>query len=284
MPESTICLTFDFDAISMWLAQGKTSPGPISRGEFGAHAVPRILRMLHQRDITATWFIPGHTVETYPDHCRAIVDAGHEIGLHGYLHEHVSTLDRDGEFAAVHRAREAIRRVVGVEAKGNRTPAWDYTESTVDVLLELGCEYDSSLMATDYTPYYTRSGDMPHSDGPYQFGEPTMLVQLPVSWSLDDYVYFEYSAINPGLRRPADAFANFRDDIDYMIREEPGGVCVLTFHPQVIGRGHRMLALERLLDQCLERPLRFSTCLETARRFRDQSAFGANAAVTGSST
>ncbi|MET8143407.1 polysaccharide deacetylase [Sphaerisporangium sp. NPDC005288] len=270
--ESTVCLTFDFDAISSWLARGQASPGPVSRGEFGAHAVPRILKMLRERAITATFFIPGHTVETYPEQCAAIAEAGHEIGLHGYLHEPVSKLDPETELATVRRARDAIREVTGYEAVGNRTPSWDFTTSTVDVLLEVGCEYDSSLMAADHTPYYARRGDVAATDGPYRFGPPTSLVELPVAWSLDDYPYFEFrstdSGILPGLRRPDDVFANFLDDIDYMLREEPGGVCVLTFHPQVIGRGHRMLGLERLLDACLERPLAFRTCLETARAFR----------------
>jgi peptidoglycan/xylan/chitin deacetylase (PgdA/CDA1 family) len=272
MPESTVNLSFDFDAISLWLARGLTSPGPVSRGEFGAHAVPRILRMLRERDITATFFIPGHTVDTYPHECAAIAEAGHEIALHGYVHEPVSKLDREAEAAVTQRARDSIRRVTGYEAMGNRTPSWDFTQSTVDVLLELGLEYDSSLMATDYTPYYARRGDVAVPDGPYVFGEETSLVELPVSWSLDDYPQFEYmrtdTGVLPGLRRPDEVFANFLDDIDYMLREEPGGTCVLTFHPQVIGRGHRMLALERFLDACLQRTLRFETCLETARRFR----------------
>jgi peptidoglycan/xylan/chitin deacetylase (PgdA/CDA1 family) len=272
MPE-TICLTFDFDAISLWLARGMTTPGPVSRGEFGAHAIPRILKLLRERGITATFFIPGHTVDTYPAECAAIAEAGHEIALHGYVHEPVSKLDRDAELATSERARASIVKVTGYEPRGNRTPSWDFTTSTVDVLLELGCEYDSSLMATDYTPYYARRGDVADPGGPYRFGEPTPLVELPVSWSLDDYPQFEYlrtdTGVMPGLRDPAAVFRNFLDDVDYMLREQPGGVCVLTFHPQVIGRGHRMLALERFLDACLERPLAFRTCLDTARAFRD---------------
>jgi peptidoglycan/xylan/chitin deacetylase (PgdA/CDA1 family) len=276
MPESTICVTFDFDAISLWMARGQTSPGPISRGEFGAHAIPRILKMLDEHGITATFFIPGHTVDTYPRQCAAIAEAGHEIGLHGYLHEPVSKLKPEDEAAAAARAMESIRRGTGYRPTGNRTPSWDFTPSTVDVLLEVGCEYDSSLMATDYMPYYARRGDVVDPDGPYIFGEPTSLVEIPVSWSLDDYPQFEYlradTAILPGLRRPDTVFANFLDDVDYTVREDPGGVCVFTFHPQVIGRGHRMLGLERLLQACSERPVRFRTCSEVARDFRQATA------------
>lgn len=269
--ESSICLTFDFDAISLWLTPEFTSPGPVSRGEFGAYVIPRILTMLSERAINATFFVPGHTADTYPAQCAAIADAGHEIAMHGYLHEKVSGLDQTRESEMVHRGRDAIVRVTGYQPKGNRTPSWDFTNATVDILLEAGCEYDSSLMSTDYTPFYVRRGDVAKPDGPYLFGQPTPLVELPVSWSLDDYPQFEYlstpTSVMPGLRRPSDVFANYLDDIDYMLREEPGGVCVLTFHPQVIGRGHRMLGLERFLDACRERAVTFRTCLDVARQF-----------------
>src|SRR5215471_3561127 len=92
MPTGTVSLTFDFDAFSLWMARGMTSAGTLSRGEFAAVAVPRILYLLEKRGIPSTWFIPGHTVETFPDLCRRVVDGGHEIGLHGYAHEVVTTL------------------------------------------------------------------------------------------------------------------------------------------------------------------------------------------------
>jgi peptidoglycan/xylan/chitin deacetylase (PgdA/CDA1 family) len=272
MPNPSLCLTFDFDAISLWLGRGMRSPGVISRGEFGSHALGRILRMLADRQLPATFFIPGHTVETYPDLCRQIADAGHEIGLHGYLHEAVSQLDPETEAEVAQRALTAIREATGAEVTGNRTPSWDFTPSTVEVLLDWGCEYDSSLMGTDYTPYYVRRNDKVDENGPYQFGPPTSIVELPVSWTLDDYPQFEYfrsdNWVMPGLRRPDEVFANFLDDIDYMIREEPDGVCVLTFHPQVIGRGHRMLAFERFLDACSQRPVRYQTCRDVSREHR----------------
>ena len=189
---SSVCLTFDFDAISLWLSRGLRSPGILSRGEFGAHAVPRILRLLADRGLPATFFIPGHTVETYADLCAQIAEQGHEIGLHGYLHEPVDALDPETEAAIAQRALAAIRKVTGYDVRGNRTPGWDFTSATVDVLRGWGCEYDSSLMGTDYTPYYVRQGDVADPDGPYRFGEPTEIVELPVTWTLDDYPQFEY--------------------------------------------------------------------------------------------
>lgn len=268
----TVCLTFDFDAVSLWTARGMTSPGPVSRGEFGAHAAPRILRLLESRSIPSTWFVPGHTADTYPMLCRDVAAAGHEVGLHGYAHEPVSALDAVGEREVIARSMDTLCKLTGRPPAGNRTPSWDFTDSTVDLLMEFGIEYDSSLMATDYTPYYARTGDQAPPDGPYRFGEETEIVELPVSWTLDDYPQFEYlrmpGLLMPGLRKPREVFENFLDDVRYMIREEPGGVCVITFHPQVIGRGHRMLGLEWFLDRLAELGVAYATCGDAAGDFR----------------
>ncbi|GAB3466498.1 polysaccharide deacetylase [Streptomonospora sediminis] len=268
MPDGTVCLTFDFDAISLWMSRGMNSPGPYSRGEFGAHAVPRLLRLLDARGLPSTWFVPGHTADTYPELVGDIARAGHEIGLHGYAHEPVSALDAGTERAALVRSAEVLTAAAGTAPVGNRTPSWDFTDATADILEELGLAYDSSLMATDYTPYRVRSGDRAPADGPFEFGRRTPLVELPVSWSLDDYPQFEYlrapGLLMPGLRRPQEVFANFLDDVVYMAREEPGGVCVITFHPQVIGRGHRMLGLEWFLDRLAELDIGVRRCDEVA--------------------
>ena len=271
MPAPTVCLTFDFDAMSLWIARGMTTPGPLSRGEFGAHAVPRLLRLLRERSVPATWFVPGHTAETYPDLVRAIDGDGHEVALHGYTHEPVSALSRDEERAMLHRAAGVLTGITGRRPVGNRTPSWDFTDATVDLLLELGVTYDSSLMGTDYSPYFARTGDAAPAGAPYAFGSATSLVELPVSWTLDDYPAFEYlkagGAVNPGLRRPDEVFANFLDDVRYMVREEPGGVCVITFHPQVIGRGHRLLGLERFIEALRLLGVEFARCDTVAARF-----------------
>jgi peptidoglycan-N-acetylglucosamine deacetylase len=279
MPTGTVCLTFDFDALSLWIVRGLRSPGPLSRGEFGVHAIPRLLHLLESRELPATFFVPGHTAETYPEACRQIVDAGHEIGMHGYAHEVVSTLTPDQERAVFRRAHDVLTRLVGAPPVGNRTPSWDFTPHTVEVLLELGLRYDSSLMATDYTPFYARSGDVVGDDGPARFGRPTDLVQLPPSWSLDDYPAFEYyrsdQFVMPGLRLADDVYANWLEDLRYMVRDVEDGVCVLTFHPQVIGRGHRLLGLERFLDAARELGVEFDRLDRVAERFRAGRAYGA---------
>ncbi|MQA88521.1 MAG: polysaccharide deacetylase family protein [Streptosporangiales bacterium] len=274
----TVCLTFDFDAMSLWIARGLASPGTLSRGEFGAHAVPRLLHLLESRGIPSTWFIPGHTADTYPELCRRVVDAGHEVGLHGYCHEQVSRLSRDAEWDMLRRANEVLTGLAGRPPVGHRTPTWDFTPHTVELLLELGVRYDSSLMATDYTPYYCRAGDEWPEDGPYRFGTETELAELPVSWSLDDYPYFEYvrtsSWIMPGLRTAGDVFGNFLDDVRYMVRDVDDGVCVITFHPQVIGRGHRLLGLERFVDEARDLGVEFARLDRVAEEFRNGRRYG----------
>lgn len=101
MSAGIVCLTFDFDAVSLWVSRGMRTPAPVSRGEFGPVAVPRVLELLGARGISSTWFIPGHTVETYPEVCREIVEAGHEVTLHGYAHENVAPLGKDEERATL---------------------------------------------------------------------------------------------------------------------------------------------------------------------------------------
>ena len=269
----TVCLTFDFDATSLWIARGMASPGPLSRGEFGAVAVPRLLRLLGHFDLPATFYTPGHTAETYPDLIRQIAGAGHELALHGYCHEPVSGLTPDQERDVMRRSADVLEGLSGERPTGNRTPSWDFTEHTVALALELGLSYDSSLMGHDYLPYLARTGDRWPTDGPYEFGSVTDLLEIPVSWTLDDYPALEYlrtpQIVMPGLRRPAEVFANWLDDVRYLLEETHDGVCVLTFHPQVMGRGHRMLAVRQLLEDLQALGVRFARMDNVAQAWRE---------------
>ncbi len=275
----TVCLTFDFDALSLWINRRQTSPASLSRGEFGAVAVPRILQLLNAYHIQSTWFIPGHTIETYQSQCEQVVKAGHEIGLHGYLHENVGELSELQERAVFRRAFDIVENLTGQPPQGSRTPSWDLTASTVDIMLELGLLYDSSLMSNDYTPFFARRGDHLSPEGAMHFGEATRLVELPVSWSLDDYPHFEYlmyasGSVLPGLRPADEVFRNWTNDIVFMLRDFDDGVAVVTFHPQVIGRGHRLLALERWLDELGRMGVAFARCEDVARQVLAGRAYG----------
>jgi peptidoglycan-N-acetylglucosamine deacetylase len=252
MARHIVCLTFDFDVMSGFVARGMTTPTPISRGEFGIVGAKRILALLERHGIRATWFIPGVIIATYPEICARIVAAGHEIGHHGWSHMPPAALTREQEQSGLIRGNEAISRLCGRKARGYRSPAWDLSPHTVELLLEQGFDYDSSMMADDYTPYRARSGDVAKVDEPFVFGRTTPLVEMPISWSLDDYPHFEFvrtkDAVLPGLMATAGVLGNWLDDFRYLARMLEWGVLTYTCHPFVIGRGHRMLMLERLIE------------------------------------
>lgn len=278
MPKGTVCLTFDFDAVSLWMSRDMLTPTPVSRGEFGAVAVPRILDVLEERGISGTWFIPGHTIETYRSVCQEIVDAGHEVALHGYAHENVALLEEKKEREIFRRSFELVGDLTGGTPKGFRAPAWDISPHTIEIMLDLGLVYDSSLMNHDYAVFHCRKGDKVPEDGPMEFGEATDLVELPVSWTLDDYPHFEYlrmpGLLMPGLRSPDAVFEMWSGDVDYMLRDFEDGVLTATFHPQVIGRGHRLMSLERWLDHLSGLDLDFSRMDQIAGEFLKGRVFG----------
>jgi peptidoglycan/xylan/chitin deacetylase (PgdA/CDA1 family) len=250
-PAVSVCLTFDFDAISVWIgSMGSRSPGNISRGEFGVIGAHRLLDLLAEQDIRSTWFVPGHTIDTYPDAARAIDEGGHEIGHHNYCHENPRTLELAQERVVIERGIECIARLTGSPPAGYRSPAWDLSPNTLGLLQEFGFVYDSSLMANDFSLYRPRIGDEPHTDGPFSFGQPIDLVEIPVDWSLDDWPYFNvnWPAHHVGLRTPDDVFDVWAAEFDYLYHRLGEGVFTLTMHPQVIGRGHRLLMLERLIE------------------------------------
>lgn len=273
-PRHVVCLTFDFDVISSWINRGLTTPTPISRGEFGLVGAERILALLRRHDIRATWFVPGHTLDTYPDVCRRIHDAGHEIAHHGYLHEPPATLTVEQEEAVLVRGSEAIRRITGLDPRGYRSPSWDLSLDTVRLLIDHGFLYDSSMMAQDDQPYRARQGDLIAPDRPVQWGKPTRLIEMPISWSLDDFPHFEYrrteTYLQPGLMRAEDVLGNWIADFRYMMENVDWGVLTYTFHPQVIGRGHRMLVLERLIQTVSELGGSFGRMDELAREYGER--------------
>lgn len=244
------CITFDFDAMSSWIGSLKSNnPSMISRGQFGAVALPRLLRLLDERGVRASFAVPGHTAYAYPRLIDQIVDGGHELCHHGWVHENPAAFDEGGERRVLERGLEALERVAGVRPLGYRSPAWDLSPRSIDLLIEYGFQYDSSCMGHDFFPYYLRSGDRWSLDGPYHFGETVDLVELPVTWMLDDFPPTEFVlGMNTGLQAPSTLEENWRADFDYAYRDCRGGVFVLTLHPQTIGRGRYFLLLERLLD------------------------------------
>lgn len=270
----SVCLTFDFDAFSVWLGTfGISSPSALSRGEFGRVGAERLLAWLADAGIHATWFIPGHTAETFPAVVAKIAAGGHEIGNHGYLHENPSRLSPDEEKRALDRGSAALRRIIGRDPIGYRSPGADLSTNSVALLVERGFLYDSSMMGNDFEPYYCRIGDVASSDGPYTFGREVPLVEIPFTWGLDDFVAFEHiwtrHGVNPGLAAPSRVYEIWSGDFDYLCERIGAGVFCLTMHPQSIGRGHRMLMLERLVEHMRSRDgVEFRTMAEVAAQWK----------------
>jgi peptidoglycan/xylan/chitin deacetylase (PgdA/CDA1 family) len=251
VPRHIVCLTFDFDTQSGFIARGMTTPTPLSRGEFGLVGARRILALLKSSGIRATWFVPGFTIESHPAACEAVVQDGHEVAHHSWAHVPPAQQSREEEEADLVRANEAIARLTGRKARGYRSPSWDLSENTIDLLLAHGFRYDSSLMGADYWPYRARRGDLAELGKPFGFGAETALIEMPISWSLDDYPHFEFvrtpTTVLPGLQSARTVMETWRDEFSYMQRTVEWGVLTYTMHPYVIGRGYRMLALEGLV-------------------------------------
>ncbi|MGY4801298.1 polysaccharide deacetylase family protein [Teichococcus aerofrigidensis] len=274
MPRHIACLSYDFDTWSGFAARGMTTPTPISRGEFGVVGARRILDLLRSRGIKGSWYIPGVVIETYPKACARVVQEGHEIGHHGWSHVPPAELPAEVEAEEFARAIESIRRLTGSKPAGYRSPAWDLSERTIDLLLRHGLRYDSSMMGHDCEPYFARRGDRVAVDEPLIFGETTDLVEVPISWSLDDHPHFEFfrtkAGVMPGLANASAVLENWLADFEYMCRTSEWGVMVYTFHPYVSGRGHRMMMMEKLIDGLAGMGAEFLTLQQVEQEFRNR--------------
>lgn len=257
MPRHIVCLTFDHDHVSGLIARGMTSPTAISRGEYDIVVIPRLVALLERYGIKATFFTPGHTIDSTPAAVTPYVEAGHELAHHGWTHRLPVTLSREEEEEEIVRGNESIKRISSQTARGYRSPAWDLSPHSIDLLLKHGIRYDSSLMGNDYDCYYARQGDVAELMKPLVRGRETALIEMPISWSLDDYPAFEYmrlpnGSVQQGLMNATAVLENFVDDFTYMTRVCDYGILTYTFHPHVIGRGHRMMMLERLIQRLIE--------------------------------
>mgnify|MGYP000246126005 CR=1 FL=1 len=268
-----VCLTFDFDAISGFVARGQTTPTMISRGEFGPRVgAPRLLALLKKEKIASSWYVSGHTIETYPDAVKAVVDAGHEIAHHGWRHIPPASLSREDEEAELVRGNEAIKRIAGTYARGYRSPSWDLSPHSIELMLKHGFTYDSSMMGHDYLPYYARQGDVVELEQPLRFGKPSKLVEMPISWHTDDAPHFEYTrsgtAIRPGLMNAGLVLENWVEEFLQLKKTVKWGVVTYTCHPFIIGRGYRMLMFEKLIRKLKRAGAVFQRMDHTVEEFR----------------
>ncbi|QFU81810.1 polysaccharide deacetylase family protein [Natronorubrum aibiense] len=224
-----------------------------SRGVYGANVgAPRLLDLHDKHDIPATWFIPGHTIDSFPEISAEVWDRGYDIQHHGWSHTGPATYEtKEDEMADVERAIDSIVDLTGRKPTGYRSPAWDYSANTLDILDEVGIEWDSSKMASDFEPHWLYGNWSAPEDGPYDRGEPTDLVELPVSWQRDDWPALTFTWARPhrmGYVSEDSLFQRYYDQFDWMHENVDDGVFILTLHPQVIGQAHRISRLEELIE------------------------------------
>lgn len=246
-------LTFDFDAETVWVAfdpENARRPGVMSIGHYGARVgLPLILDVLKRQDVKATFFVVGQNVERYPDRVRRIIDDGHEVAVHGYTHTPPQRLTPAAEEAELVKAL-ALLRGIGGEVTGYRSPSWDVSPVTLDLLDKHGFAYSSQMMA-DIRPYRHASNK---------------LVELPIQWLLDDWPFFAFGfgEMARPIQSAASAEAVWLEELDAI--HALGGHFILTMHPQVIGRPGRVAMLDRLIGTLKSRQdIWLTTCGEVAR-------------------
>lgn len=250
-----VALSFDSDHDTTDLREGGKSIGRLSQGQYGnRQGVPRILDILRAHGVKASFFVPAVTAMLYPDEQRRIIDEGHEIAIHGWIHERNSDLPHEAERELQMRSGDTLERITGVRPVGIRTPSWDFTPHTLAITREMGLAYDSSLMAD--VDCYELTMD----------GENTGVIELPVEWIRDDAVYFNmnrFASLRPHTP-PADVFDIFRRELDAAWRE--GGLFQLTMHPHIIGYRSRIWILEELIGHAKARKdVWFATHAEVVR-------------------
>jgi peptidoglycan/xylan/chitin deacetylase (PgdA/CDA1 family) len=254
----------DVDAVAGWLGSygGEDSPDDISRGMFaGEVGTPRLLKLFERHDLRTTWFIPGHSIETFPTQTQMVVAAGHEIGVHGYTHENPIAMSREQETAVLDRCIDLVEKVSGRRPTGYVAPWWEFSRVTNELLLERGIKYDHSLMHNDFTPYYVRVGDSwtkidyskPAEEWmhPLVRGEETSLVEIPANWYLDDLppmMFIKGAPNSHGFVSPRHLGEMWQDQFDWVYREMDYAAFTMTIHPDVSGRPQTLLMLERLIE------------------------------------
>lgn len=231
-----VALSFDSDHETNELRDGGKSIGRLAWGQYGNRVgVPRLLKLLAKYDVKATFYVPAVAALTYPDEQRRVIAEGHEIGIHGWIHEVNSTLPYEAERDLMMRAADTLEKITGIRPVGLRTPSWDFSPNTLRIEKEMGVLYDSSLMADE--DCYELLLD----------GAPTGIVELPVEWVRDDAVYFmmlRFQSLRP-YTPPTAVFDIFRREFDMAYEE--GGICQITCHPHIIGYRSRIWIIEDLI-------------------------------------
>jgi peptidoglycan/xylan/chitin deacetylase (PgdA/CDA1 family) len=238
--------------------------------------------MFEKYGLKTTWFIPGHSIETFPEETKMVVDAGHEIGMHGYSHENPISMTPEQEEAVLIKCIGLIEEVCGRRPTGYVAPWWEFSNVTNELLLKHGIKYDHSLMHRDFEPYYVRVGDswtkIDYSKKaeewmkPLVRGEETDLIEIPASWYLDDLppmMFIKAAPNSHGFVNPRDIEQLWLDQFDYVYREYDYAVFPMTIHPDVSGKPQVILMHERIIEYINKHDgVRWATCDEIADDFK----------------
>lgn len=258
-----VALTFDIDGETLWTSRDKVNKiGPVllSQGYYGPEiGIPRILKLLKQHDLPATFFTTGYVADEYPDICKSIMDAGHEIGHHNYAHEWPPRSTPEVEREGFVRGLESLVKLTGKTPEGFRAPGWEFSDITFDLLKEFGIGYSSNFMDDEFA--------YEHTEG----GKPTGIFELPCSWIMDDAAFFMYGlTYGPPQYPPSPVLELWKTEFDGMYQEGDGRIYVLTMHPQLIGRSSRIALLNDFITVIKDLPgVEFVGCGDYVRKLRE---------------
>ncbi|WP_408010189.1 polysaccharide deacetylase family protein [Pseudalkalibacillus sp. A8] len=260
--KTTVMLTFDFDAETLWISRNKDNykkPGTLSQGVFGAKVgIPSILELLRKHDIKSTFFIPGLVAEKYPDRVEQILADGHEIGHHGYLHEWVDPDDPEKEREIFIKGLASLENITGQKPVGFRSPAWETSDHMFDLLIEHDFLYSSNMMDS-IDPYRVVKNN-----------KETDLIEIPVQWMLDDAPFFLFNVTGPSRPIfPAQHVMNVWKEEFHAIYNR-GCLFNLVCHPQIIGRPSRIDMLDNFIRYMKSYPnVEFATGSKVAKYVRE---------------
>jgi peptidoglycan/xylan/chitin deacetylase (PgdA/CDA1 family) len=284
----------DVDAVAGWLGSygGADSPSDIQRGVWaGEIGTPRLLKLFERYQLRTSWFIPGHSIETFPRQMRQVADAGHEIGAHGYAHENPVAMTPQQEEDVLERSVALIEKLTGRRPRGYVAPWWEMSTITAELLLKYGFSYDHSQSYRDFVPFYARVGDRwskidytrPAAEWmhPLEPGREIDLVDIGANWYVDDLppmMFMKASPNSHGFVNPRDIEQLWRDQFDWVYRELDFAVFPFTIHPDVSGRPQVLLVLERLIEHLSgHEGVRWVTMEEIAADFRRRYPFAGSA-------
>lgn len=289
--EIKVCIGVHVDAVAGWLGsyEGQESPNDIQRGVFaGEVGMPRLSKLLQRRNLPATWFIPGHSMETFPQQTEEVVAAGFEIGLHGYSHENPVAMSEQQEADVLGYCMEMSEKLTGKKPVGYVAPWWEMSAYTAQLLLDNGFSYDNSQSYNDFTPFYARVGDSwtnvdydkPAKEWmkPLVHGKEVDLVEIAANWYVDDLppmMYIKKYPNSHGFVAPQVIEKLWTDQFDWVYREMDYAVFPFTIHPDVSGRPQVLMMLERVFDHIDRYPgVQWCTFEDVAADFRQRHPFG----------